>query len=135
MSIYKRKSGRYAVLVDLEPTALGGRRRKASERFARAKRPRRAERKALEARDRGFDIAPAKLNVGQLMTRFIEHCRADDRTAATIETYEQKSKLYIEPSLGGISLPKLKPTHIASGSLHCERAEAKQEAVVTENGA
>ena len=30
MSIYRRKSGRYAVLIDLEPTALGGRRRKSS---------------------------------------------------------------------------------------------------------
>lgn len=29
MSVYKRGSGRYQVLIDLEPTALGGRLRKA----------------------------------------------------------------------------------------------------------
>ena len=113
MSIYKRKSGRYAALIDLESSATGLRRRKSVGTFRTRKEAESAERKALEARDRGFDIAPAKLNVGQLMARFIEHCRADDGTAATIETYEQKSNLYIEPTLGGISLPKLKPTHVA----------------------
>ena len=46
MSIYKRKSGRYAVLVHLESSATGLRRRKSVGRFARAKRrrPRNAKR-------------------------------------------------------------------------------------------
>jgi hypothetical protein len=38
MSVYRRKSGRYAVLVDLEPSALGGRRRPRRRRNARARR-------------------------------------------------------------------------------------------------
>ncbi len=115
MSVYKRKSGRYAVLVDLEPTALGGRRRKSVGTFRTRKEAEAGERKVLEARDGGFNIAPSKLTVVELMKRFIEFCRAEveEHTAATIETYEQKSKLYIEPHLGGVLLSRLRPTHIA----------------------
>jgi integrase len=47
------------------------------------------------------------------MSRFIEHCRANDRTAATLETYEEKSGRYIVPKLGAIGLSKLRPTHIS----------------------
>ena len=114
MSVYKR-GPRWAVRVDLEPTALGGRRRKSVGTYRTRKEAEAAERRALEARDRGFNVAPARLTVAELMARFIDFCRADveKHTAATIETYLQKSKLYIAPSLGGISLPKLKPTHIA----------------------
>jgi integrase len=113
VSIYKRKSGRWAVLIDVERKSSGKRVRRAIGTFNTRKDAERAERQALEARDRGINLAPAKLTVEQLMTRFIEHCRADDRTPATIETYEQKSKLYIVPSLGGVLLLKLRPTHIA----------------------
>ena len=47
------------------------------------------------------------------MSRFIEHCRANDRTSATLETYEEKSKRYIVAKLGTLSLSKLRPTHIS----------------------
>ncbi len=47
------------------------------------------------------------------MSRFIDYCRANDRTAATLETYEEKSRRYIAPSLGMLSLSKLRPTHIS----------------------
>ena len=47
------------------------------------------------------------------MSRFIEHCRANDRTSATLETYEEKSKHYIVPKLGTVLLSKLRPTHIS----------------------
>jgi len=56
MSIYRRKSGRYAVLVDLEPTA-GLRRRKSIGTYRTRKEAERAERQAIEARDRGIDVA------------------------------------------------------------------------------
>jgi len=46
------------------------------------------------------------------MSRFIEHCRANDRASATLETYEEKSKHYIVPKLGTVLLSKLRPTHI-----------------------
>ncbi len=113
MSIYKRKSGRYAVLIDLDSTAMGGRRRRSLGTYRTRKEAEHAEREAIEARDRGIDLSPAKLTVAELMVRFIAHCRADDRTAATIETYEQKSKRYIEPRLGAHVLSKLRPAHVA----------------------
>ncbi len=113
MSIYKRKSGRWAVLIDAPRKNDGKRVRRAIGTFTTRKEAERAQRQALEARDRGINLAPAKLTVTELMTRFIERCRTDDRAATTLETYEQKSKLYIVPILGGISLAKLRPTHIA----------------------
>ena len=73
----------------------------------------RAERQALEAREHGINIVPETLTVGELMSRFIEHCRANDRTSATLETYEEKSARYVVPNLGALKLSKLKPTHIA----------------------
>ena len=48
MSIYKRKSGRYAVLVDLESSATGLRRRKSIGTFRTRKEAEAAERKALK---------------------------------------------------------------------------------------
>jgi hypothetical protein len=113
VSIYKRASGRYAVLIDLDPTVRGGRRRRSLGTYATRKDAERAEREALSARDRGIDLCPAKVTIAETMERFIEHCRADDRTAATLETYEQKSKKYIEPKLGTHLLAKLKPAHVA----------------------
>jgi hypothetical protein len=70
MSIYKRKSGRYAVLVDLEPTALGLRRRKSIGTFRTRKEADAAERKALEARDRGTDLSPQTVNVTELLEKY-----------------------------------------------------------------
>jgi integrase len=58
-------------------------------------------------------MAPETLTVGNLMSRFIEHCRANDRTSATLETYEEKSRRYIVPKLGALLLLKLRPTHIS----------------------
>jgi integrase len=113
MSVYKRKSGRWAVLIDVDRKADGKRTRRAIGTFGTRKEAERAQRQALEARDHGINLAPAKLTVAELMTRYIEHRRAIDRTSATIETYEQKSKRYIVPSLGGITLQKLRPAHVA----------------------
>jgi hypothetical protein len=56
MSIYRRKSGRYAVRVDLDPSHTGGRRRKSLGTFATRKETERAERDALSARARGIGL-------------------------------------------------------------------------------
>ncbi len=66
MSVYKRGSGRYQVLIDLEPTALGGRLRKALGCFRTRKLAEAVERKALEARDRGCDLSPQTVTVREL---------------------------------------------------------------------
>jgi integrase len=93
--------------------ADGKRARKAMGTFPTRKEAERAERQALEARDRGINLAPGKLTVAELMKRFIEHCRVNDHAASTIETYEQKSNRYIVPRLGEMLIPKLRPAHIS----------------------
>ena len=79
MSIYKRKSGRYAVLIDLESSATGLRRRKSVGTFRTRKDAEAAERKALDARDRGIDLSPKTVTVIQLLDRFIADRRARGR--------------------------------------------------------
>jgi integrase len=112
MSVYRRRSGRYAVLIDLEPTT-GGRRRKSIGTYRTRKEAERAERKALGERDRGIDLVPESVTVAGLMARYIAYCRADGRTIVTLESYEQKRRRYIEPRLGSLQLAKLRPAHIA----------------------
>jgi hypothetical protein len=55
MSVYRRKSGRYAVRIDLDSTTTGRRRRKSLGTFPTKKD---AERDALSTRDRGIWLDP-----------------------------------------------------------------------------
>lgn len=113
MSIYKRKSRRYAVVI---AKAEGSTERKSLGTFATRKEADKAEREALQARDRGFAVAPKTRTVAQLMDEFIAYCKADPghHTAATIETYENKSRRYIITKLGSIVLSKLQPGIVAA---------------------
>jgi len=112
MSVYKRKSGRYAVLVDLEATALGGRRRKSIGTYRTRKEAEAAERKALEARDRGIDLAPQTVTVQELLERYIERCKTKALATKTLERYEELAKCHLRPVVGGLTLAKLKPAHV-----------------------
>ena len=113
MSVYRRKSGHYAVLVDLEPTALGGRRRKSIGTFRTRKEADSAERKALEARDRGIDLSPKTVTVAELLGRYLADREALDRGAKTLQEYRGYVDRLILPHLGGIALAKLRPARIA----------------------
>lgn len=112
MSVYKRKSGRYAVLVDLEPSALGGRRRKSIGTYRTRKEAEAAERKALEARDRGIDLSPQTVTMLQLVQRYVERCRTKALATKTLERYEELAKCHISPVIGGLTLARLKPAHV-----------------------
>lgn len=57
MSIYKRKSGRYAVLVDLGSVLNWRRRRRALGTYRTREEAEKAERDALQARDQGIDLS------------------------------------------------------------------------------
>lgn len=85
MSVYKRGSGRYQVLIDLEPTALGGRLRKALGCFRTRKLAEAVERKALEARDRGCDLSPQTVTVRELLEKYAERCRTKALATKTLE--------------------------------------------------
>jgi integrase len=114
MSIYKRKSGRYAVLIDLEPTALGGRRRKSVGTHRTRKEAEAAERKALEARDRGIDLSPKTVTVAELLDRFVADRRAKGRALRTVMRYEELARLTVAPHIGGVPLAKLAPAHLSA---------------------
>ena len=112
MSIYKRDSGRYAVLVDLEPTATGFRRRKSIGTFRTRKEAEAAERKALDARDRGMNLDPEKVTIAELAERFVKAV-APDLAGQTVSRYEEHLRMHIVPSIGGIVASNLKPAHLA----------------------
>jgi integrase len=113
VSIYKRKSGRYAVLVDLEPTALGGRRRKSIGTFRTRKEAEAGERKALETRDRGIDLAPRTVTVAELLDRYLADREALERGAKTLQEYRGCADRLVLPHLGGVAVAKLRPARIA----------------------
>jgi integrase len=112
LSIYKRKSGRYAVVI---AAVEGSTQRRSLGTYGTRKEAEKAQREALTARDRGHSIAAKKITVAEMMTEFLEHCRNEPErhTAATIETYTLKSKRYIEPKLGSLLLSKLSVAAVA----------------------
>ena len=112
MSIYKRKSGRYAVLVDVERTTLDERRRKSIATFRTRKEAESAERNALEARDRGYNLDPEKVTIAELAERFISAV-APDLAGQTVSRYEEHLRMHVVPSIGGIVASKLRPAHLA----------------------
>lgn len=119
MSIYRRKSGHYAVLIDLEPSATGLRRRKSIGTFHTRKEAERAEREALQARDRGIDLSPKTVTVREIIARYIERCKTANRAPATVTRYEELAR-HINDKLGEIPLAKLKPAHVTE--LHASAA-------------
>lgn len=113
MSIYRRKSGRYAVLIDLEPTALGGRRRKSIGTYRMRKEAEAAERKALEARDRGIDLNPRRVTLAEVVERFLTAV-APELSPATTARYEEHWRMHVAPAVGGMPIAALKPAHLAA---------------------
>ncbi len=89
MSVYKRKSGQWAVRVDVDRDADGRRVRKNLGTFPTRKAAESAERKALEARDRGVDFDLAALTVGEACDRFLDRCRAKNLAPASLTRYAE----------------------------------------------
>lgn len=109
MSIYRRKSGRYAVVVS---RVEGSTDRRSLGTFATRKEAERAQRDALSARDRGIDLAPSTVSLAETMERFLRD-RKDHCEAKTLQEYERIASSYIVPHLGTRLLVKLRPAHIA----------------------
>lgn len=120
MSVYKRKSGRWGVLIDIDRGADGKRQRRAFGTYATRKDAERAQREALAAKDRGVDLAPQTVSVAQVAERFLKDVRS--RVAAkTLERYEDLIKRNILPHIGTLTLAKLKPVHL--GTLYANLLE------------
>lgn len=111
MSVYRRKSGRYAVLVELD-TAAGRRRRRSLGTFATKKEAEAAERRALAERDRGAFVDVSRgTTLGEVVDRFL----ADAKTRLTPNTahrYAELWRVHAAPSLGAVPIAKLQPVHL-----------------------
>ena len=133
VSVYRRRSGKYGVLIDLESTATGLRRRKSVGTFRTRKEADAAERKALEARDRGIDLSPKTVTVAQLLDRYLADREALDRGAKTLQEYRGCADRLIRPHLGGIALAKLRPARIAEWVAMLLKRGGKQPKTRMEN--
>jgi integrase len=114
MSIYRRKSGRWAVLIDEDRGPDKVRQRKTLGTYKTHKEAEQAERGALEARDRGIDLSPRKVTVGELVTRYLDGRETLGRGTKTVEEYRRQARLYIDRHLGSLLLWKLKPAHVTA---------------------
>jgi hypothetical protein len=76
-------------------------------RFARKKNAEKAERHALEARDRGIDLSPKTVTVAELLDRYLADREALNRGEKTLQEYGGCADRLIRPHLGAITLVKL----------------------------
>jgi len=103
----------WGVLVDLERNVSGSRKRKYIGTFPTKKEADAAERRALEERDRGTDLAPEKVTVDELVKRYIRDCVARNVEPKTVERYEGLASNNITPHIGTLLVAKLRPTHLS----------------------
>jgi integrase len=127
MSIYRRKSGGYQVVVDYDPTATGGRRRRIVGTFATKKEAERAERDAKKERDDGHDIPADRITIAELAKRFIDAV-APDLAGQTASRYEEHLRMHILPRIGSMAVRKLKRAHLVGlyADLRSQRIEYRK---------
>ncbi len=113
MAIYRRESGRYAVLIDVDRKADGARQRRTLGTYRTRKDAERAEREALAARDRGTDLAPGRITVGELLERYLDDRRALGRGEKTLERYAGIARFNLAPHVGSVALAKFRPAHVS----------------------
>ncbi len=123
MSIYKRASGRWAVLVDQEGGANAPRRRTSLGTFATKKEAEKAEREALQARDHGFDIVPSRLTLDEVFARFMRDAEARNLSGTTLHRYRQLWA-YAAP-ISGTKVDRLRPVQLADLYANLQRAGGK----------
>ena len=126
MSVYKLPSGNWRVVVDVDRETDGSRGRRSLGSFKTRKDAERAEREALTARDRGIDLAPMTVTVGQLANRYLADREALGRGEKTIEEYRRIVALYIIPHLGEKIVAKLRPAHIAEWVANLSRSGGRE---------
>ena len=112
MSVYRRKSGRWAVRIDIDRDAKGCRTRRNLGTFATRKEAESAERKALEAAERGIDLSPRTTTLGEVVERFLRDCEAR-LSPMTSHRYSELWRLHAAPKIGSVLIGRLRPVHIA----------------------
>ena len=110
MSIYKRASGKWAVLVE-DPSATNARRRKSLGTFATRKDAERAERDMLSAKDRGIDLTPSRVTMDALFERFMLDAEARNLSGTTL--YGYRACWNRCAPIAKLPVERLKPAHLA----------------------
>jgi integrase len=63
--------------------------------------------------ERGIDLAPSRVTVGELLDRYLADRESLGRGAKTMDEYRRFNALYIEPRLGSFAVAKLRPGHVS----------------------
>ena len=108
MSIYKRKSGRYIVVL---AKSEGSVKRRSLGTFATKKDAEAAERAALVTRDSGIDLAPQTTTLADLFAAFIAEAEGDGLSGTTLRNYRETFRRC--ETIAQVRIAKLKPAHIA----------------------
>lgn len=124
MSIYKRKSGRYAVLIDLEASATGKRNRKSIGTYRTRKEAEVAEREALKQRDDGYSFDTKKESLGDLVDRYFRDTEME-LSPKTWNGYRGLWTTHVEATLAAIAVRKLRPAHFADLYAQLRRTPSK----------
>lgn len=112
MSIYRRKSGRWTVLVDVGCGDDQKRKRRTLGTYATRKEAERAERHALDTRDRGIELNPMTVSFADVAERFLK-VMAPELSPITVARYEEHWRMHVAPSLGSLPVASIKPVHLA----------------------
>ena len=110
MSVYRRKSGRWAVLVDVGRGVDKKRKRRTQGTYATRKEAERAERQALDTRDRGIELDPEKVSFADVAERFLKSI-VPDLSRITVARYEEHWRMHAAPRLE-VFQSRLKPAHL-----------------------
>lgn len=110
---YSKRAKRHFYKVYVETDSVGKRHRRYVDTFPTRKEAERAEREALDARDRGIDLAPTKVTVGELLERWMRDRKARNLGAKTLQEDGSKIGHHIRPYIGALPLSKLRPAHLS----------------------
>lgn len=108
-----KRGSKWAAVIELPRTADGRRKKRWLSGFATRKEAAAARARELSNLERGIDLDPGKLTVGELLTRWLENVQRSVGTR-THERYKSIVTHHLIPTLGAIPLSKLRALHIES---------------------
>jgi integrase len=109
VSIYKRKSGKYTVVL---AKSEGSTERRSLGTFNTRKEAEEAERRALIRRNDGIDLVPQTTTLTQVFERFIAEAEGDGLSGTTLRNYRDTWRRC--ETIASVPIVKLRPMHIAS---------------------
>jgi integrase len=106
------RCARWYFLLDGTPGPDGRRRRQWSGGYPTRKAAEAALREELGRRDQGIMLAPGKITLRAFADRWLAYMTALGRDERTTERYGELLRLHVLPTLGGLPLRQLTPTHL-----------------------